>query len=920
MKRFLTGVLFIILLLGQAALGATPRNIGFYYGHEAPIGRLMAYDWLVLQQDQASDARVSLLEASGTLPLSYISMGEMALSHRYYDEIQPHWVIASNPDWGSVVLDLRLPAVRAFLLERLIAPAMERGFRGIFLDTLDSYQLSEAGRENPEAFARSQHQLLESIRARYPRGKILINRGFHLPRESEELVDGLAFESYRMGYDAGRDRYRTLPDQDRRWLDGQLARWRESRPDMPIIAIDYVADPSSAPALAEQLRRDGFVPYVSDPALQRLGPTVPAVVKRHVLVLTDVPQQTLDLSLAHRQGGMVLERLGLVPEYHSTAGALPREPTADRYAGILVWPERDTLEGSQCRWLREQQQAGVPVAFMGRMPRVPACLALLATSAASVPAPPLAADPKHPSVTRFEGGRLPSVATAPLAEADGQHRPWLTLSGSDGTDYSPVYSHGGGGVALAPYLFEPGPGDTSHWLFDPFAFLRQAFVLDDFPMIDSTTESGRRILTAHIDGDAIVSRGEFPGSPLSARVFIERILNRYPLPRTISVIEGETSPQGLFPEVSEEAEALARTLFRHPGVEVASHTYSHPFYWRALASGDGPDLESTLYGYFLPIPGYQGSLEREIQGSVDYINERLAPADKPVAVFLWSGDARPGKEALRRVREAGLVNVNGGVTAPLPYGSGLTDVWPDARPVGDELQVYAPVMNENVYTGNWTGPFYGYRNAIDTFRLLEAMGRLKPLGIYYHFYSATKPESLAALEQVYQYALAQPVTPLHLSDYARRVQSQYRSALLRDESGAFTWRGEFSPRTVRIPRDRYPDLENSTGVAGFHDAAGNRYVHLLGDQPRLVMQAQPPQGPWLDQANAVVSHWQRQPQAGQWRITVGLEGHQPLQLSIAGTRRCKAINAPGATLSVVNDRVDVTLPQQRVSQLTLECR
>lgn len=472
-------------------------------------------------------------------------------------------MIGENPAWASKVLDLRQPAVREFLLDQLIAPAMERDFKGIFLDTLDSFALTAAGKAEPEAFARGQQQLLEAIRSRYPDSKIVINRGFHLPPGSESLVDGMAFESYRKGYDPGRGRYVSLPDSDRQWLDGQLARWREARPDMPIIAIDYVEDPADAPAVAARLRLDGFVPYVTDPDLVSLGPATPAQVTRHVLVLHDLPEITADQSQAHRKGGLLLERLGLIPAYRSTLQPLPREPVADRYAGILVWPQRSALQDGVCDWLVSQQQAGVPVVVIGQLPPDPACRAVMAASATGVPAMPLSATLHHPSFTTFEGRRLPAVVTSPLVMT-GQVTPWVTITDSNGRQYTPVYTHANGGVALAPYLLEPGADNASFWLFDPIEFLREAFAVREFPIIDSTTESGRRILLSHIDGDGFVSRGEFPGSPLSAKVFLEQIINRYDLPRTVSVVEAETSPEGLFPRVSEEAEALARTLFRHP--------------------------------------------------------------------------------------------------------------------------------------------------------------------------------------------------------------------------------------------------------------------------------------------------------------------------------------------------------------------
>lgn len=878
----------------------------------------MAYDWLVLQQDQTSDARVDLLSKGGAVPMAYVSVGEMARSHRLFTDLKTRWLIGKNPAWSSAVLDLRLPEVRDFLLDNLIDPAFERGFQGVFLDTLDSFTLApDSDAQEPE-FAEAQQKLISAIRSRHPEGKIVLNRGFHLPDSVMGQVDGLALESWRNGYNAEDKRYHEVSDSDRQWLDGQLERWRTARPNMPLIAIDYVADSSRAGALADRLRAEGFVPWVANPALDRLSPSLPKQTKRHVLVIHDLPEFNADRSAAHRFGGIVLERTGFIPHYHSTQTPLPTEPTEDRYAGILAWWETGDRQSGLCSWLAQQQDRGVPVVLMGLIPGSPACRDLLMANGISVPAAPLRYDTLHPSMGNYEGRRLPSLTTQAMPQIDG-HTPWLNITDSQGQTYSAVYTHNRGGVAAAPYLFEMGPEDEAYWLFNPFKFMHEAFGEPKMPVIDTTTENGRRILTAHIDGDGFVSRGEFPGSPLSAQVIQEEILSRYEIPHTVSVIEAEVSPEGLYPGVSEEAELLAKDIFEMNGVEVASHTYSHPFFWQSIEGGPAPRLENTLYGYFMNIPDYQASLAREIEGSVRYINQQLAPAAKPVSVFLWTGDARPGANALKRVREAGLYNVNGGDTKPLPYAPELTAVWPDARPVGDELQVYAPVMNENVYTNQWTGPYYGFRNVTDTFRILEEKGRLKPMGIYYHFYSGTKPEALGALHEVYRYALDQPVTPLYLSDYARRVQTLYYSALLRDDSGGWHWRGIGQPRTARVGRDSFPDLDRSTGVAGFHDAAGQRYIHLYGEAPRLVLTDTPPQGPWLSEANGVLTQWQRQQSEGKWRINLDLRSHQTAEFILAGTSRCTTEDE-SAKISRANGQVRVTLARRHTGSLTLECQ
>lgn len=923
LPRLLLYVSLLVLPISLASAhetSAKPDNIGFYYGDEAPIGVLYAYDWLVLQQDQVSDARLDLLTRGNTLPLAYFSIGEMARNHRLYAELDPSWKVGKNTAWKSTVLDLRNPDVREFLIENIVAPAMTRGFRGVFLDTMDSHLLTDVGTADPGAFAAGQEKLIRAIKARFPDARVILNRGFHLKGTIDDLVDGVAFESYREGYDPGRRQYYAVSDQDREWLDSQLAYWREQRPDLPLIAIDYVNDAADAPALADRLRDDDLIPFVTNPDLTRLGPTRPAVKPRHVLVIHDLPASQMDQSSAHRRLGIILERMGLVPHYRSSRETVPDEPTDDRYLGVVLWWESAANKSAVCSWLQGVQQQGLPVVSLGLLPAETPCRQLLGANNLALPATPLTFSELAPSVATFEGRRLPQAPTSALPVLD-DGKPWFTATDTRGREFHPVYTFSGGGVALAPFLFEQGPDDEAYWLFDPFDFLSKALGNPGIPAIDSTTEAGRRILTAHIDGDGLVSRGEFAGSPLSAAVIADKILKRFTIPHTVSVIEGETSPEGLYPGVSDEAETNARAILRLGNVEVASHSYSHPFFWQSLEGGPAPRLENTLYGYFMDIPDYQASLDREIAGSVDYINRELAPADKPVSVFLWTGDARPGPKALRKVREAGLLNINGGDTHPLPYASELAGTWPDARPVGDELQIYAPVMNENVYTNEWTGPFYGFRYVIDTFRILEDRGRLKPMGIYYHFYSGTKPDALNALEEIYRYALAQPVTPLYLSDYARRVQTQYYSVLQQDSQGGYRWRGLGVPSTVRVATDRFPDLERSRGVVGFHDAAGARFIHLTGNDPRLHLSQSRPAGPYLSNANAVITHWQRSRRAGSgWQLELGLQGHQALDVVIANGGNCRVTQPAGVSASRNGSDLQLKLAGSGVNRLTLECR
>ena len=137
----------------------------------------------------------------------------------------------------------------------------------------------------------------------------------------------------------------------------------------------------------------------------------------------------------------------------------------------------------------------------------------------------------------------------PLA-AGPQAQVWLqTGDGKDTQDAVAITPWGG--YALSPFVVSSlSLGDNTHasWVINPIAFFRQALKLPDVPVPDVTTENGQRLLITHIDGDGFASKAEFPGSPWAADVLYREILQRYTLPTTVSVIEGEISKDGLYPQ------------------------------------------------------------------------------------------------------------------------------------------------------------------------------------------------------------------------------------------------------------------------------------------------------------------------------------------------------------------------------------
>ena len=148
-----------------------------------------------------------------------------------------------------------------------------------------------------------------------------------------------------------------------------------------------------------------------------------------------------------------------------------------------------------------------------------------------------------------------------------------------------------GGLALAPYVIAEGVQGRHRWILDPFRFLAGALALPPIPIPDPTTANGRRVMEIHVDGDGFVSVAELPDRPFAGEVIRRDVLARYGFPTTVSIIE-EIGPTGLYPDKSPALEEIARRIFARPEVEIASHTFSHPFDW-LRAEGPAPPTDDA---------------------------------------------------------------------------------------------------------------------------------------------------------------------------------------------------------------------------------------------------------------------------------------------------------------------------------------
>ncbi|CAB3767816.1 endo alpha-1,4 polygalactosaminidase [Paraburkholderia humisilvae] len=277
----LLSVLCVRPAFAAAACQRTPQDgvgtVAWFYGAPVPVEQLSRFDTVVVEADSGFDPRAAAATRDGqtshcTNWYAYVSVGEVSKDRDYFAAMPRKWRLGRNAAWSSAVIDQSAPGWPQFFVEHVIAPLWVRGYRGFFLDTLDSWQLIA---KTDAARARQQAGLINTIRAlkaRYPDAQLILNRGFEILPEIHGDVAAVAFESLYGSWDQAAQRYGAVPADDRTWLIAQARTIREQY-RLPVISIDYCA-PDDAPCrreIVEQICAAGVEPYVTDGALRTVG-------------------------------------------------------------------------------------------------------------------------------------------------------------------------------------------------------------------------------------------------------------------------------------------------------------------------------------------------------------------------------------------------------------------------------------------------------------------------------------------------------------------------------------------------------------------------------------------------------------------------------------------------------------------------
>ncbi len=805
---------FMLMTSAVSADVLEQRDIAFYYGSRPPVEDLRHFDQIVIQPSQVLPHERKALLKLDSLIFAYVSFGEIARNSEDMERINTKWSIGVNPAWNSLVMDMTDPAWHEYLLEQHFDRLWRDGYRAFFLDTVDSYLIVTAEGKQRDEQEKGLVALLAEIKRRFPGCKLILNRGFEVLDRASQYTDGMVAESLFHGFDPVTGKHAPTREENRAWLLNQLTR-AQNEFNVPVTVLDYV-EPGNwieAEKTAQKIAKLGFMPWVANGDLTWLGHGRIRLAPRRLLAIVNgTAAQQMDQEL-FKHAAMPLEYLGLALDYwYIDHSPLPIEPLVGRYAGVIAWLGDDNENGTSryeniCARLQTEVDAGLPVVFMGYLPSGVACRNLIDYQG-----------DLQPTTSMLELGavndRLGRPATAPVVGSGtpdvrvrDRNEAWLTLSDGDNV-FHPVAVGAWGAYALHPHLINESASGRHEWLLDPFSFFQAAFRLPVQPVFDMTTENGRRLGIIEVRGDRLFAKDEHGVEAIDRlRVWMEK----NPAPVTLGIIEAEVN--------SEDRRAKVRRLADMPQVRLASHTYSHPFYWGVFEGKTDADQQPYRYSVFME--GYAAEMTRETAGSIPFL-QSMAP-HSPL-LLIWSGDGKPVPAALAAAWKAALPNYGGG---GLHWQSGslsIADLSPALRPTEWGAQVLTPLIGEPLFAQLWYGEALNFGMVSDWNRQLDLGRRLRISSLSIHADALLHARGAELLDQLADEQRKENVLGVWLDEYVQRARAFQTASIARDLDGNWLLFGD-ALRTVRLPvAEMTPEI--SADIVGYSDRHADRYIYL----------------------------------------------------------------------------------------------
>lgn len=243
-----------------------------YYDTKLTADAFKDYDLVVFDRQYHPD--ISPLKHK-TICLAYVSAGEAHGDAPELEKLRDKKALFKpNKQWGSHVVNLTSAEWRSIVMEQ-VADALNQGFDGVMIDTLDSplHASAELSDELGEANKQAAIQLVKDIRQTHPDIKIMLNRGFSILPDVSPQLDFILAESVLSETNVSTGQSELFPPSTYIQVIRPLLRARRQSPQLKIMTLDYWKqdDVDGIQFLYAVHRKHGLIPYVTTPDLRQLS-------------------------------------------------------------------------------------------------------------------------------------------------------------------------------------------------------------------------------------------------------------------------------------------------------------------------------------------------------------------------------------------------------------------------------------------------------------------------------------------------------------------------------------------------------------------------------------------------------------------------------------------------------------------------
>ena len=340
------------------------KSTAVFYGANLPTDILSQYNRIIVEPDNVKTKELLALRAKGSSVFAYVSIGEVNPSRKWYKKIKPKWVLGDNKIWDSKVMDLASPGWQNFLIDTVISKLWKEGYRGLFLDTMDSFHIFAKSKDQKEKQTKALASLMQKISKRYPKIRFISNRGFEVLASIGKPLEGVVAESLYASWDNEKKLYQETPKNDQDWLINKLTDIKKEL-SVDIIIIDY-AKPSNrekAKTIAKRITQQGFIPWVSIPSLDLAGiGNIEPLVDTYLLLTDSKKDGHTPLKLKKYQRLMdMLKKKEQKIKVHDIQLGMPLGHIVGRYIGVITTLPLKKQPKAFKAWLKKQKEEGVSI-------------------------------------------------------------------------------------------------------------------------------------------------------------------------------------------------------------------------------------------------------------------------------------------------------------------------------------------------------------------------------------------------------------------------------------------------------------------------------------------------------------------------------------------------------------------------------